>query len=181
MAGTAVDRLHQEFGALTSTVSVAAEPSLAVTANDVFRKALLLSAASEFEVEITRSLQDYVEDKVGAGSPLVGLVRTRVLSRQYHTFFTWDKRNVNSFFSMFGQEFKRYAEAQVAADAALADGIVAFLELGEERNMMVHQGFSTYSLNKTSDEVFAMYQRARVFVERVPQLLASFQSPAPQQ
>ena len=35
----AVDRLHQEFTALTSAVSVAAEPSLAVTANDVFRKA----------------------------------------------------------------------------------------------------------------------------------------------
>lgn len=173
MSATAIDQLYSEFSALIETVNAAAEPSLAVTANDVFRKALLLAAASEFEVQITETIATFAESKLAAASPVVGLVRNKALARQYHTLFKWDAANANQFFGLFGAEFKRHAEAAVSADPDLKEAVVAFLRLGDDRNRLVHQGFGTYVLEKTTEEIYQQYKKAAVFVARVPVLLAT--------
>ncbi|MES2304975.1 MAG: HEPN domain-containing protein [Gemmatimonadota bacterium] len=173
MSTSIVAQLHDDFLALTSVIDASVEPSLAITANDVFRKSLLLAAASEFELAITSVITAFAETEAGGSSPLVAFVRSKALARQYHTLFKWDAANANQFFGLFGDEFKRHANAAIGADAALKDAIASFLQLGDERNRLVHQGFGTFVLEKTADEIFAAYARASLFVARLPDLLAT--------
>jgi hypothetical protein len=53
----------------------------------------------------------------------------------------------------------------------LKSSVEAFLELGFLRNCLVHQNFAGYVFEKTNEEVYALYQRASVFVDRVLQAL----------
>jgi hypothetical protein len=178
MSDTVVHQLYEDFMALSVALDAAVEPSLSVAANDCFRKALLLAAASHFEMVITTSIVEYVSSKAGPSSLAVEFVRRKALARQYHTLFTWDGRNANTFFALFGEEFKKHAEELVKADDALRDGIQAFLELGDDRNRLVHQGFGSYSLEKTAEEIFFAFERARVFADSLPSLLSSFSAAA---
>jgi hypothetical protein len=183
VTGTIVHRLHEDFTALTSTLSEAAEPSLCVTANDCFRKALLLAAASHFEASITNALLEYV-GSVSARNPLIiEFVRRKGLNRQYHALFDWDKRNANSFFAHFGDEFKQFAEQRVRQDSALDESVRAFLELGRERNRLVHQDFGNFVLEKTADEIYATFLKAESFASGLPALLREcpLQAQAPNQ
>jgi hypothetical protein len=173
MATSVVDKLYADFTALTKAVNEAAEPSLVVTANDVFRKALLLAAASDFEVALTNTILAFAESEAGSASPIVAFVKSKALAKQYHTLFKWDAANVNHFFGLFGDAFKRHAEAAVRADSNLKEAITTFLQLGDDRNRLVHQGFGSVALEKTTDEIFAAYKRAALFVEKVPELLST--------
>jgi hypothetical protein len=173
MSTSIVEQLHSDFISLSGSVSAAVEPSLVVTANDVFRKSLLLAAASEFEVAVTTAIIEFAECEAGASSPLVSFVRGKGLARQYHTLFKWDGSNANHFFALFGEAFKRHADAAVKADATLKDAIAMFLQLGEDRNRLVHQGFGTFVLEKTTEEIFEAYKLAALFVRRIPELLAT--------
>ena len=40
----------------------------------------------------------------------------------------------------------------------------AFLEIGNERNKMVHENFLTYSLEKTFEEIVDLYHKGKPFV-----------------
>ena len=59
-------------------------------------------------------------------------------------------------------------------DDGLAGAIKAFMELGSERNRLVHQDFGTYSLEKTSDEIYKLYETALPFVKSIPDKLRRF-------
>jgi hypothetical protein len=175
---TIVHRLYEDFTALTGALGQAVEPSLCVTANDCFRKALLLAAASHFERTITASVLAYVEAS-SQKNPLVReFVRQKGLSRQYHTLFQWDGKNANKFFSLFGDDFRKHAEKCVRGDSKLEDGIKAFLELGDDRNRLVHEDFGNFSLEKTADEIFALFERAQTFTLQLDKLLS--ECPLPQ-
>ena len=173
MHTTVVERLHADFTALSKSVDTTAEPSLAITANDVFRKSLLLAAASEFEVTIVSAIVAFAESEAGPTSPLVSFVRSKALARQYHTLFNWNAANASQFFGFFGEEFKRHAEAAVRVDSTLRDSVATFLQLGDDRNRLVHQGFGSFAHEKTADEIFDAYKRATIFVQIIPELLSS--------
>jgi hypothetical protein len=59
-------------------------------------------------------------------------------------------------------------------DDKLARGIQAFLEIGRERNRLVHQNFGTFTLEKTTDEIYQLYESAIYFVEVLPKKLEQF-------
>ena len=180
MAETIVHRLYEEFTALTVALGKAVEPSLCVTANDCFSKALLLAAASHFEAEVTRIILAFVEARSNADTMTREFVRQKGLARQYHTLFAWDASNANRFFSLFGDHFKKYAEVTVKNDPQLDDAIRAFLELGEQRNRLVHQDFGNFSLEKTADEIFLRFIAAEVFINRLAALLEECPKPPDQ-
>ncbi len=92
-------------------------------------------------------------------------VLKKAISRQYHTYFTWDGNNVNSFLGLFGEEFKKVVSAIISQDEVLKEQIKAFLQLGNERNKMVHENFLVYNLEKTFDEIIQMNEKAGKFVE----------------
>ena len=54
---------------------------------------------------------------------------------------------------------------------SLRSSVQAFLEVGNERNKLVHQDYATFHLEKTLDEIYHLYQDACRFVEYFPNAL----------
>ena len=87
---------------------------------------------------------------------------------------------------MFGDDFRAHMSDLVGRDANIAKSISDFIEIGRERNRLVHQDYGTYFLEKTAEEIFSAYASAMVFVDFIPKALrdystrfASQVSPAP--
>lgn len=171
MSTTIVDRLYDDFIALAEHLGVDAEPSLCNTADECFRKTLLLAAGSYFEVQIITAILEFIKESSNGNNLAIEFVRSKALSRQYHTLFNWDAKNANQFYGLFGEKFKEFMKMQLENNEDMNDSISAFLEVGSERNRLVHQDFGTYTLEKTAKEIFALYQRANLFVINLKPLL----------
>jgi hypothetical protein len=170
-AGTAVDKLYEEATTIIQVLEGSAEVSLQVAAGDNFRKALLLAAASYFEHLVCTCVLEFVRDR-SSGSMLVqNFVRNKAIARQYHNWFNWEDNNANQFFALFGSEFRSQMSVLVKSSDALNAAVKAFLEIGSERNKLVHQDYATFSLEKTLEEIYALYLRALPFVEKLPNSL----------
>jgi hypothetical protein len=98
-------------------------------------------------------------------------VRKKAISRQYHTLFSWDTPNANQFFGYFGDEFRIGMSQKIQTSDKLLESIRAFMEIGRERNRLVHQDYATFPLEKTLDEIYALYQKGLYFVEILPNAL----------
>lgn len=170
-----IDELHVDFLAVIEEIGET-NISLRNTAINNFRKSLLLSAASFFEKEITEVLKAKIRDWGGNRAELNELVRVKVIERQYHTLFNWDGRNANKFFKLFGTDFGEFMASQVEMDNALKDSIAAFIEVGRERNRLVHSNFGSYTLEKTFDEIFTLYSKGKEFVDSIPEFFEKFES-----
>lgn len=168
MQGTAVDRLYSEFQDLISYLDKGSEISLRSIADENFKKALLLAAASYFEHRITDNLLAFVSEASSKSPRVVEFVKKKAISRQYHTFFDWDSGNANQFFGLFGENFKTFMKKEVERSKELGEAVKAFLEIGRERNRLVHQDFGTFVLEKTAEEIYNLYRAALHFVETMP-------------
>jgi hypothetical protein len=78
------------------------------------------------------------------------------------------------FFGLFGEAFKSYMLMRLKQDTQLDAAIKAFLELGRERNRLVHQNDGTFALTKTAEEIFQLYLTARPFVEGLNDLMRTY-------
>ncbi len=131
-----------------------------------FRKVLILSIASFFEHEITSAISELAEN---SSSPRIfELVKAKAISRQYHTYFVWDDKNINKFTKLFGESFKQEIEKELKQkepkQLELAEGMKSFLELGQKRNTLVHGNFAAASISWTVDEIVKKYEKALEFV-----------------
>jgi hypothetical protein len=171
---TIIDRVYGDNQTLLKFLEDQGEISLKSNASESFRKGLLLSVASYFESVVQDAIRAAIEANLTDAKPLAEFVKNKALERQYHTYFNWRARNANSFFGLFGGDFKDFMLAKVKADNTLEDGIVAFLEIGEARNELVHENFATFALDKTADEIYALYGKAVSFVERFAAFLSEF-------
>ncbi len=127
-------------------------------------KTLLLSSASYFETRLSNAILDYATRISHGDEALISLVRNKAIERQYHTFFQWKaSRSSMPFFGMFGSTIKDTAK-QDLRDRELSQAADAFLELGDLRNLLVHENFAMYSLDRTPDEVYELYSVALRFV-----------------
>lgn len=149
------------------------EPSLAIAAADNFRKALVLASASYFEHRVSSCVLEFVHECAKGNDLVVGFVKNKAISRQYHTWFKWDESNANQFFGLFGSSFKQAMTERVTASDELRASIRAFLELGNERNKLVHQDFASFALEKTLDEIYGLYRQALLFVDGLATYLRS--------
>jgi hypothetical protein len=171
MADTIVDRLYSEFQQLVAHLNKAVEPSLCSTAEDNFSKSLLLAAASYFEDRLSADLLSFVDEASNKNDLVREFVRTQAISRKYFSLFVWESGNANKFFSCFGSSFSTFMKAEVKSDENLARAIKAFIEIGLERNRLVHQNFGTFTLEKTAEEIFALYKTAVGFLDVIPNKL----------
>lgn len=168
---TPVDRLYQEASAILQQLGKDTETSLQISAGDNFRKALLLAAASHFETRICSLLLEFVRDRSG-NSPLVqSFVKNAAISRKYHTLFAWEETNANKFFALFGPSFKAAMSQQIRDSEELADAIRAFMEIGGERNKLVHQDYASFPLEPDLDEIYLLFKKGLFFVDHLPQAL----------
>jgi len=103
---------------------------------------------------------------------ITSFLKKKGIDRQYHTYFKWDERNPNPFFSLFGEEFKQDVKKIIKSDSELDDSINAFLELGDLRNNLVHQNFASFPVDKTAEEIYALYKKALKFIEFISSKLS---------
>ena len=165
---TPIDRLYLEACGIIRELQQNEQISLQNSASDNFRKTLLLAAASYFEHRICALLMDFVKERARGSVLIEQFVRKKAISRQYHTLFDWDSGNANKFFSWFGKEFTAKMAEDVRRSEDLEVAIKAFMEIGRERNLLVHLDYATFPLEKTLDEIYALYQKGLIFIERLP-------------
>jgi len=138
------------------------EITLADNSDAEFRKVLILSIASYFEYLITEAIRDLAEKS--SPTPVFELVKAKAISRQYHTYFAWNEgKNINSFTKLFGESFKQKINEEIKK-RDLADGRELFLELGQRRNLLVHENFAAASVSWTVEEIKIKYEKALKFV-----------------
>jgi hypothetical protein len=165
---TPVDAFYDEYLNIIQYLIEKKEPSFTVIVQDNFKKNLVLSAASYFEHSMIMSLIQWFETCSTNNHLLVSFLKNKALNRQYHTLFDWDNTSsgANKFFSLFGEDFSKKMKTEIKSDSILKDGISSFLELGQIRNRLVHQNFSSFTLEKTTEEIYDLYVKARFFGER---------------
>lgn len=134
-------------------------------------KVALLSAASWIEDRVQQIVLELYQEAIPNEPHRVSFVRSAGIERRYHTWFNWKTPNANSFFGLFGPEFKAFCAEQIKTSETLAGDIAAFMELGRLRNEMVHENFAAYALGKSVAEVETLFRRALAFVEMLPSLL----------
>ena len=162
-----VDTVYTEFKDAVAVLVAAQELSLQIMLESNLRKTLLLSAASYFEYTLSREVIDFINELTSDNQLIGALVQNKVIARQYHSWFDWERNNANKFFALFGQEFRDHMTSRIAADEALAENIRAFMEIGRERNLLVHSDYASYLINKTPEEIYDLYQKANEFVSVV--------------
>jgi hypothetical protein len=75
---------------------------------------------------------------------------------------------------MFGDDFRSHMVEVVKLDQNMAKSISDFLEIGRERNRLVHQDYGSFFLEKSAEEIFGSYVSAMVFVDFVPKPFGTF-------
>lgn len=169
MTSTIVDDFYYRNTQLLNLLRDKREVSLYVWSSDYLRRFLVLVAANYFETEVREIMRGFIDSNTN--NPLVVSFLQKSMERQYHTYFEWEGKNANRFFSMFGDNFKRAAVQDVAADPDLNEAIGAFLELGQTRNELIHKRINAISLIKTTDEYFELHKKALIFVNYVKRKL----------
>jgi hypothetical protein len=165
---TEIDRLYNEADAIVTVLAASSEMSLQFAAADYFRKAFLLAVASYFEYRVCAAVLEFVRERAGGSELVESFVRNKAIARQYHTWFSWDAKNANAFFGLFGEQFKTTMVQRVTTSDEMRSSVKAFLELGSERNRLTHENFATFQMEKTLQEIYALYNLATKFVDALP-------------
>lgn len=171
MSETAVDRIYKEFQDTYVILQETGEISLCAANDANARKALLLAAASFFEYTISNEVLLFCREIAGKNPLVSALVKNKAIARQHHTWFQWDSSNASNFFGLFGSEFKKHMEEKLKSERELQDSIKSFLEIGRDRNRLVHGDFATFALEKTAEEIYSLYKAALPFVLLIPKEL----------
>ena len=172
---TPVDVFYNANRNISERLAAIGEISLKTTFDSLFAKSLLIAVTSFFEGRIQDDIKAFVMEV--AQSPLVsGLIQSKAISRQYYTYFKWETANANAFFALFGSDFREFMQAEVKQNPELGSAVRAFLDLGRDRNNVVHVDFATNAAAKTADEVYDAYQTALQFVDALPVKYREFAS-----
>ena len=171
-----VDEIYQDVSDLFEFLRCQEKLEFLKFVDNSFRKLLLISAASYFERQLSDSVIQLAENVTSNDHVLVNLIKRTAVERQYHTWFAWDARNANRFFSIFGDNFKAFAQKKISEDESMNTSIVDFLEIGRERNRIVHEDFSSFFMEKTFEEINNLYLSAKIFVDWFPGVMEEFLS-----
>ncbi|WP_156952933.1 HEPN domain-containing protein [Deinococcus frigens] len=141
------------------------EYSFALQAQEEFRRSLTLAAASYFEKIIQDIVKDHVKSKSNNCLEIISLVEIKVISRQYHTWFDWKNLKDNTFWGMFGAEFKDIRVKEIKGNADLGEASRSFLMIGSLRNQIVHQNFGSFEVPNSVEEIYEFYKRALLYID----------------
>lgn len=172
-----VRQLLEGQRAACSYLRQAGQLSFAIDIERELAKVFVLSAASYFEHRIVAAIEN-LTSRLG-DERVTTLVRNKAIKRQYHTYFAWDDRRLGPFRTMFGDAVADTLKNRAGEDEAFRTAQEAFLEIGHQRNLIVHGNFATYSLPGTIDEWLETYDRAEGFVSFVEDSLSPLPAAAP--
>lgn len=171
----AVENLHEQMAEIAIRVTGLDDISLSSTLQALHAKTLLLSVASYFETKLTTVVRDFCKGRFAYLSIVPNIIEMKAINRQYHTWFDWKSPSAGPFFAMFGKQFVSHMKELIRADEALEQQISAFLRIGADRNLLVHNDYAAYYLESTADEIYSRYQIANGFVQRLPTILIDFE------
>lgn len=161
-----LDTLINEYDTLYQYLLDNNQMSLAINIENHYRKVFLLSCASYYESEIQNIIKAFVS-KNSKDNRISYFLSNKAINRQYHTYFSWDSSNINTFLGLFGNEFKDKISSDIKSNPDLVESVRAFLAIGNERNKMVHENFLLYPLEKTLPELKQLNQRALSLIEYI--------------
>lgn len=164
---TIIDQQYESGNTLVDYLKSQQQITFYNEAENNFRKTILLSAASFFEKEISETVIEFAKSHTGNNELVISIIKQKAVNRQYHTYFNWESANANTFFGLFGDEFKTRMTQKIKEDENLDKAIKAFLEIGRERNKMVHQNFAEIVIDKTAEEIYILYQTSIYFIETI--------------
>jgi hypothetical protein len=161
-----VQEFYQNYVELMHHLSDTRQISLQVWASDNFRRVLVLVIANHLENEVKDLLEEFALKK--SGSQMLSSFLLSAIDRQYSNYFEWEhwqKGNANKFFSHFGKDFRNEAEAEIKNKEELKDGVKAFLEIGNARNILVHERLHQADIGeKTPEDFYLLFKKAIIFV-----------------
>ena len=173
-SSSAIDSMYEDHRALIEYLDGQDEISFRSTVGAVFPKTLAIAAGSYFEERIRGSIYDFIAEASNGQELIIQFANNKAIERQYHTYFDWGKQNANQFFGLFGQNFRNHMETTIKGDPELDEAVKSFLEMGNIRNSLVHRNFIDFAFPKTAEEMYQLYRKALVFVERFPELLRAY-------
>jgi hypothetical protein len=169
-----VDSVNEEYLSIVNFLDTSMQPSLSSDTNKYFKKIIVLSSASYFEDQIQNILINFIAKESGGNEKVISFFKKKAIGMQYHTYFNWGEKNnaekpgknANSFFSLFGDEFKKIMESEINKNDTIKDSMKCFIEIGHLRNILIHSNFAAYNLdNKTTEEVYNLHKKSLVFIE----------------
>jgi RiboL-PSP-HEPN len=100
--------------------------------------------------------------------------RSAAIGEHHKNAASRSDRAIRLFFSLFGSEFRSKMTNLnlVNGSEDLPAAVRAFLEIGNERNKLVHRNYAMFALDKTIDEIYALYRKGLTFVEQLSGLIA---------
>lgn len=167
-----IDNLYENTSQLLSQLGQSGDLSMQSFANENLRKMLLLSAASWFEGRICAAMEAFSAVHSGNHPGIQAIIKRWAVDGMYFRYFAWREQKPGQFYSQFGEVCSAILKAEVNASEGLKQGLADFLVLGNLRNELVHLNFVTYPFDKTSEEVYALFQSAERFVVFVETRLA---------
>lgn len=171
MESERIERQYQDSQELYEYLIGKSEITFATYINNVYKKVLVLSAASYFESVISKQIAEYATNVSGSDKRIVTLIENKIISRQYHTLFNWDGKNTNTFWTLFGEETKTKVREQINSDAGLRSAEIDFIDLGKQRNLLVHENFAEFDVNITIEEIYKKYKSACTFIDFISTVL----------
>ena len=161
----AVNQLFESYQQNYQLLISIKEISFANEYKDQQAKIYLLACASYFETKVTDTVLETLE--TNDCSLTHSFVAKKALARQYHTLFDWKGRNANSFFGLFGGDFRDFMKAKIKGDIELDSAIKNFLELGHLRNQLIHDNYALFRLNLTVEDIQKKFSSAHGFVQKI--------------
>ena len=171
MESERIERQYQDSQELYNYLLGKGEISFATYIDNVYKKVLVLSAASYFESKISELISKYAAKASGSDKRIVKLIESKVIERQYHTLFDWKANNTNTFWKLFGEETKESVRQKITGDEKLKTAEQCFIDLGRQRNLLVHENFAEFDVNITVEEIYKKYRQACNFISLIETVL----------
>lgn len=87
------------------------------------------------------------------------------------TLFDWKANNTNAFWKLFGEATKDSVRQRINSDDTLKTAEQSFIELGRQRNLLVHENFAEFDVNITVEEIYKKYRAACGFIALIEVVL----------
>ena len=158
-----INKLYNDFENLKNYLMENKELDYLNTVEKQFTKNLIISSASFLESNMQDILTNFIES-TSNHQLITSFFKNKAISRQYHTYFDWKGKNANSFLGLFGIDF-RDATKEKIKEQKIEKHIQDFLELGNIRNELVHQNFTLYTTDKTTQEIIELFNSAYKFLD----------------
>ena len=170
---THLKSIETDYRSIQNYLTQTGQPSFASDVNRYFKKIFVLAAASLFEHQLTSILMEMASTLSNGDERLVYFLKRQAISQRYHQLFDWGEtdnpeipgRSGKHFFRLFGDDFHKAVQHDLAAKPEIQSALEDFLEIGHLRNILVHNNFAIYEIDTlTSEEILAKSENATGFV-----------------